>query len=293
MPEGPEVRKTANMLSHELVSKTLVKIKINGGASKESNTPIHVRFRRAVASLNALAARENTQIKFTKVASKGKYLYIEIQNLLLDPASGHWKSVGYKYLGCHMMLTGKWRTEPPPRPGVEILYRDSSSESVDNVERVYFDDARRLGYLELLTRPQLDAVLDSMGPDILGKMTPKTFRTQLSRSGRAALANALHNQQLISGIGNYLRSDILWSARLAPDRKVNSLTDAEWKRLYEAARSVTRESCNSGATSYYTGAQTPGYQFRVYKQTHDPKGNPVQTKKYGSQTVYWVPRVQS
>lgn len=292
MPEGPEVRKTADMLSHALAGATLVKIRINGGAIKESNSHVHAGFRRAVASLNALAARENTKIKFTKVGSKGKYLYIEIQNLLLDPATNSWKSIGYKYLGCHMMLTGKWLTDHPSRPGVEIRYRDPSSKSDEDVKSMYFDDARRLGYLELLTRPQLNEILDSIGPDILGKMTPKTFRTRLSQSGRAALANALHNQQLISGIGNYLRSDILWTAGLAPDRKVITLNDAEWKKLYDASRSVSRESYNSGATSYYTGAHTPGYQFRVYKQTHDPKGNPVETKKYGGQTVYWVPHVQ-
>jgi endonuclease-8 len=119
----------------------------------------------------------------------------------------------------------------------------------------------------------------------------KLFRQRVSAHRRASLANVLHNQRVISGIGNYLRSDILWTARLSPSRTPSTLTDDEWKALYDAVRSITRESYEAGGTAAYQASQGH-YEPIIYKKEHDPLGNPIQFKKFGSQNVFWVPKLQ-
>jgi formamidopyrimidine-DNA glycosylase len=49
----------------------------------------------------------------------------------------------------------------------------------------------------------------------------------------------LMNQKLISGIGNYLRADILWLSKISPFRKVNKISEQEFKLMYHNARVLT------------------------------------------------------
>ena len=47
-------------------------------------------------------------------------------------------------------------------------------------------------------------------------------------------------QEIFPGVGNWMADEILWRSRLAPARRVKSLSDYERKTLYEQLRWVCR-----------------------------------------------------
>lgn len=189
------------------------------------------------------------------------------------------------------MMTGKWRTSPPDSPALTLDYYTSNTT---DTESVYFTDQRGFAQLAVISPTKLREILASLGPDILSpasKFSFSTFKTQLQKVSRTMLVSAIAKQDIISGVGNYLRSDILYTAKLDPRRSVSSLTDAEWKTLYKTVRKVSEDSYKAGSTAKYTGVSS-GYVPVIYQHTEDKHGNEVCKFKNGSQTVFWVPDIQ-
>jgi formamidopyrimidine-DNA glycosylase len=286
MPEGPEVKLKAKELSKALVGKIYSSVNIISGSIKNSEKSVYVDFRRQISILNKNAKRENIRIKFTKVQSKGKYLYFELHLSQRDTSTDTWKSIGYKYIGNHFMMTGKWSTQPVDDASVEFAY---CSGNGNTQSEIFFSDPRGFAYMEVLTRDQITERLKELGPDILEGMPFELFKERFETRPRAALASVLSDQHVVSGIGNYLRSDILWKAKLAPRKTVNTLTDKQWQRLYDAAVDIPQKSYSEGGSGNYMNGN---YKMLVYKKDKDPKGNDVVRTKIGSQNVYWVRKLQ-
>jgi len=294
MPEGPEVAVRAQELNLLLVGKKYLEVKVISGSYKNKKDEVHSSFRSGIASLNRIAKKPGSKLQFTRVGAKGKYMYFELQLFLENPQSGNWESKGYKYIGTHFMMTGKWLTQPAEHTRVELFYEkpgEVPNSDEDNYKILYYDDLRDFGQLAVLTKSQLQEELNRLGPDILGKMTEKKFQDALEPANRSMVASALKEQNLISGIGNYMRADILYLAKIAPKRKLLSLNDHEWKALYEASRKVARDSFEAGGTAAYN-SESGHYVPIIYGKKKDPNGNSIETMKNGGQTIYWVPKIQ-
>jgi formamidopyrimidine-DNA glycosylase len=283
MPEGPEVASRAKELAHLLVGKEYRKITIVSGAYKTKKDELHNNFRLAITTLNRLAQKQDVKMQFTRVGAKGKYLYFELQLFLQNPQSGKWESRGYKYIGTHFMMSGAWLEQPSKHTRVELEY--------GNDRVLYYDDTRDFGEIEILTKIQIQEKLNSLGPDILGKISEEQFREQLSKVSKSMIGSAIKDQSLVSGIGNYMRADILYRARISPRRKINSLDDKEWHALYESSRKVAQDSLAAGGTAAYN-PQSGSYVPIIYGKSTDPKGNPIEKMAMGGQTLYWVPAMQ-
>jgi formamidopyrimidine-DNA glycosylase len=81
-----------------------------------------------------------------------------------------------------------------------------------------------------------------MGPDALDPvLTLEAWRDRIRRHP-GELKNLLRNQAFVAGIGNAYSDEILFAARLQPFRKRSSLAPEEIDELYQAMRSVLRDS---------------------------------------------------
>ena len=106
-------------------------------------------------------------------------------------------------------------------------------------------------------------------------------------------------QSLVCGVGNYIKADSLWLAKISPKRKVKDITDVEFADLNEAIKRVMRISYESGGAtiaSYQSFDDKSGsytQKMVVYGQKHDPEGNPViKEKTDDGRSTHWVPEVQ-
>jgi hypothetical protein len=75
----------------------------------------------------------------------------------------------------------------------------------------------------------------ALGPDLLsatfGSAELAEVHRRLEAQGEASIGEAIMNQTVMAGIGNILKSEILFTARIHPERPAASLNDTEFARL--------------------------------------------------------------
>jgi formamidopyrimidine-DNA glycosylase len=107
---------------------------------------------------------------------------------------------------------------------------------------------RRFGRLSLLDRTGLDRYRTRrFGVDPL--TVPRDEFVELIQARRGRLKPLLMHQQVIAGIGNIYANEILFRARLHPNREANQLPAAAISRLYDTMQAVLREAISCGGSS--------------------------------------------
>ncbi|MGZ3459872.1 MAG: zinc finger domain-containing protein, partial [Archangium sp.] len=99
---------------------------------------------------------------------------------------------------------------------------------------------------ELLS-PEAEATLRSrLGEDPLRPEASPAKAFEALRRGRTPLAAALLDQERISGVGNILRAEALFLARLPPLIPASELRLADFERLWEALRLLMEDAARDG-----------------------------------------------
>jgi formamidopyrimidine-DNA glycosylase len=113
----------------------------------------------------------------------------------------------------------------------------------------------------------------------------------------------LMDQKFISGIGNYLRSDILWLSRVNPYTKVKDLTNEQIKKIYYNSKLLTWGDYNFNEAVKLkiikkSDKLPKNYKrnFFVYMQKEDIYGNPIVKEElytgHIKRFIYYVPKLQ-
>lgn len=125
---------------------------------------------------------------------------------------------------------------------------------------------RRFGRISLLDRAGLERYrARRFGIDPL--TVPRDEFVRLMQARRGRLKPLLMHQQVIAGIGNIYANEILFRARLHPNREVNRLRGATIVTLYGTMQSVLREAISCGGSSVKDFYAPDGTEGR-YKRRH-------------------------
>ena len=105
------------------------------------------------------------------------------------------------------------------------------------------------------------------------------------------------DQSKFSGIGNYLRAEILYQCRISPWRKLSELSEKEQELLYFTTLKIMKRSYESNGKTLKSYVTPEGHngKFRcvVYGCSSDPDGNIIKTEKDSTgRMIHWVPAVQ-
>ena len=107
------------------------------------------------------------------------------------------------------------------------------------------------------------------------------------------------DQSVIAGVGNYVKAESLWLAKISPHRKIENLSSHEISVLNHSIQTVLRESLQNGGATLRTYKNFDGSEgqyssrFAAYNQKKDPDGNDiVKEKTADGRTTHWVPLVQ-
>lgn len=118
-----------------------------------------------------------------------------------------------------------------------------------------YRDLRKLKGLRLTDADPVSSLLDDLGPDA-AQITKPDFTGRFSGLAKQ-VKSALTDQELIAGLGNLMADEICWRARVHPQQRVNTLTDAALRELHTKMRSVVRSAsragCVPGRPSWLTG----------------------------------------
>lgn len=231
MPEGPEVRKYADALDDVLSGRVIVSLEAR---TKDARKWLEQNHERVVGQ------------SVERVVSHGKHLIGYI--------------AGGFYFHSHLMMWGRWQTfsiaksrrkSPPP----DLPDKDRRERARIVVEG---------GAAILLSAPIFNVgegdpyeqieILATLGPDALpyrGRFNAREFqrRLLLPENQSETIGAALLNQQIVAGLGNYLRAEILFACKLNPWLTVAELTKRQLDCLTRTIPRLTRDAHERGATA--------------------------------------------
>jgi len=267
MPEGPEVKRISEKLSRFIVGEKISSVDILGGRYLKHGPPVGLED--FISSLPATVI---------KVDCKGKFIYI-----IFDNGYSMWNTLG---------MAGSWSPIPAKHSRIKLNFKEGSA---------YFNDIRNFGTLKFVaSRKRLTEKLDSLGPDMLAEnITNPEFCSRIMKKPSKTISEVIMNQSVVSGVGNYLKSESLYLARISPHRIVETLSMEEMSNLNNAIQCTIKSSYDSGGATIHTFLNFDGKQgeytrrFAVYNQKSDIAGNNVvrETTKDG-RTSFWVPELQ-
>jgi formamidopyrimidine-DNA glycosylase len=183
-----------------------------------------------------------------------------------------------------MGMTGTWNSNSSNHDRVKFVFSDGTC--------VFFSDSRNFGTIKIVRgKHNLINKLKSLGPDMLTNDIADTdFVETLRKKDDWGITKALMSQAVIAGVGNYIKSESLYLARISPHRTVSDLSDGELAILNRSIKQVMKESYQQGGR-YVSYGKT--HSFLVYNQTHDVDGNKViKEETTDKRSTFWVPEVQ-
>jgi formamidopyrimidine-DNA glycosylase len=132
---------------------------------------------------------------------------------------------------------------------------------LDGEKRLFLRDETGFTRARLLDAGELGERLSSLGPEPLEEGFGWEYLPREIGSRRAQIKPLLLDQKVVSGIGNIYVDEILYDARLHPRRKANTLSEGEWKTLYDALRS-----------NLAAGVEHRGTTVRLFRDVLDRPG---------------------
>ena len=115
---------------------------------------------------------------------------------------------------------------------------------------MFFNDLRQFGFLRVVDKPTLAAILGAYGPEPLSRtFTPEYLQTVLRGRG-TALKNILLNQALIAGLGNIYVDESCFRAGVRPGRRASRVSGAEVVRLHRTIQHVLRAALKERGTTF-------------------------------------------
>ena len=227
MPEGPEIRRAADKVEAVLKDKTVERIQFGLQPLK--------RFSKALTGTRVL-----------QLETRGKALLTHFD-------SGH-------TIYSHNQLYGVWRVvkrDELPKTNRQLrlaLHTDRHSALLYSASDISVWNTEKIEEHPFLQR---------IGPDILNpnltwrevaeRLQSKTF------AGRA-LNSVYLDQAFLAGLGNYLRSEILFIAGIHPARKARELSKGEIGKLARITLDISQRSYAS------QGVTIPDQQYKALKK---------------------------
>ncbi|MGZ5148432.1 MAG: hypothetical protein ACXWI6_00225 [Burkholderiales bacterium] len=136
---------------------------------------------------------------------------------------------------------------------------------------------------------------EKLGPDALDRRFDfDAFKTAV-RGIERNVKSVLMDQGIISGIGNIYSDEILFQARIDPDKRMDKLALAQLERLFLKMREVLKTAIARGAGSeQFIGRMPQGSLLpERRKGGRCPRcRSPLKVFKVGSRTAYCCPRCQ-
>jgi formamidopyrimidine-DNA glycosylase len=194
-------------------------------------------------------------------------------------------------------MTGRWQYVEGKHSGIEMEIRESKNYS----NFVYFDDQRHFGaFIICLNSGELKEVLKDVGPDLLAEdVSFEYYNSVISnkRLGHKQICGFLLDQKYFSGVGNWVRAEVLYESRISPHRKLGSLSLDDKYRLYFYSIKILRDAYKVRGLTISNYIDPEGelgeYPVKVYSQDKDPYGNEiVRNVLDDKRTIHWVPSLQ-
>ena len=212
MPEGPEIF-LASRAVHATVAQQPIQMELLHPALKAK-------------------ARELRGASIARVHARSKAMLTEFSNGMV--------------LYSHNQLYGEWVVH---KSGEALLNRQVRLVFRTAQHQVVLYSATEFAWLQAGAE-HAHPYIAQLGPEVLDDaVSAQHIAKRLAQFPRRVIADALMDQHVLAGLGNYLRADILFVARIDPLRKIGSLTQADLLRTGKACKLLTKRSVKRGGVT--------------------------------------------
>lgn len=271
MPEGPEIRLAADEIASVIEGKVIEEIEVG------------------LPSLEPYVEQLTGKV-VTEVETRGKALLTHFENHLT--------------IYSHNQLYGVWKTAkrgqyPTTNRQLRLaLHTRDKSALLYSASDISVWPREALGEHPLLRK---------LGPDILNPALTAEQIVDILMSKKfqnRSLASFYLDQGFIAGLGNYLRTEILFAARVHPDVKPSQLSDDTLLRLAQETIRISKRAYN---TRGYTvddellnslkaaDSDYEGTRFMAFNRESLPCRicvTPIEKGQRGSRRIYWCSNCQ-
>lgn len=269
MPEGPEIRRAADRLAKAVAGKPLTNVWFARDDLKQYEQPLVGQ-------------------RIESFRPHGKALLTRFEGGLI--------------LYSHNQLYGVWKIAAPgARPDTKRSLRAAFDTARKSVLLYSASDISMWSEHDIASHP----FLQKLGPDVLDpELTDAVVATRLQqpRFNRRQLAVLLLDQGFLAGMGNYLRSEVLFAAGLDNHLRPCDLASNQILSLAEALLAIPRSSYRSrgirparGMRADYLEANSAGFRFAVFDRAGEPCytcGDIIIRREHGGRRLYLCPTCQ-
>ncbi len=270
MPEGPEILYFSTLLKKKLIGHKIKQI--NSFTDKPIKMPKNWNW-----DLNGT---------ILDVSAKGKLLWFYIEGT----------ETNY-YMYIHFGITG-WLHFEQPESNIKFSFVLNKGNKQINL---YMEDKRRLSKITIEPANKHEGIINKLGIDIFeSNFTLDNFKN-IIKSKNTILASLLLKQEIICGIGNYIKNESIYMTRLNARIKTSSLTDDNIINLYwnilTVAYSNLIEMLETSKIKKYldlnkqtylkliSNLQVP-YKYKIYGRTETDEGEHVYKIKVSGRDSY-------
>lgn len=226
MPEGDSLARVERQLSPVLLGQTILRSQLR---------------------VPALATVDLSGRTVTDVSAYGKHLFLQFD--------------GGDLLHSHLKMEGAWKVVDAGatwgvQPSRVRAVLETAGHTILGID---------LGTLEAITPSSRAELENRLGPDPLHRWDEEEALGRLQILPERGIGLALLDQQLIAGLGNVFRSEVLFLSRLHPERTVGSLSEDGLRAVVQlSARQLVE---NAARPSRRTTPATSRERYYVYGRT--------------------------
>jgi len=240
MPELPEVETIKSDLQKTILGKKIIRVNIYN--PKVIREPLPATFKRSLEGLS-----------IKNILRRGKLLVFELSN--------------GKFLTVHLKMTGQLVT-PGGGKSSRVAFVLDGGMILD------FNDQRLFGELRLVRDWKKLEFVQRLGQEPFD-LTSADFKDMLLKR-KTEIKPLLLDQSFISGIGNIYAAEILFRAKINPQRPAQSLVKEEQLVLYREIQKVLKSAIKHGGSSVddYVRVSGKNGDYARFHRVYGRKGNP-------------------
>lgn len=174
---------------------------------------------------------------------------------------------------------------------------------LDNKKMLALSDLRKFAKVELWNKSELENAEEfkRLGPEPLEEdFTFNKFK-KIIQKARGKIKEVLMNQNIIVGIGNIYSDEILWRAKIHPQKETSKLKEVEIKKIYLVMKKILKKAIKLGGESisdYRRISGEKGYfdkERRIYRREGEKCvfcGRIIKRIKIGGRSAHFCPKCQ-
>ena len=265
MPEGPEVKIMSDYLNEVLDGHVIIAIDC-------ISTPYQFKYGALVEDL-----RNFLPYHFTPSFCLGKSTFIKLSSTF--------------YFSYHLGMTGYWSTEKSNHAHLCL--------TTDTGLFFYFHDTRRFGNIKLLDSSSFPGNEffngDFLNYDIDLVAYAKFLKANLITTKE--VCKVLLDQRYFCGVGNYLKSEILFVSNIHPHQLWSKLSFDDILNLCKMTKLMLLKSYKCGGAQlrdFKNPSKAPDLDLLVYGKSFTKDNLPVKSEvTKDNRRTFWCPSVQS